>query len=345
MLSAAADADNATFERRSRVLRRLGGRFTPSKLVTDILFVVMGTRRGSDEVRSRLQRATWCHPPVHCVVVTEGEDDSQMQIHDYRNVQTDLPPMTRAVTLRVRGPSAETCCSRAADKKARDFFCTTHRARTLRAQYRFLPALEWAKRQHIPGRKSVRERNWSSSAASCERPLRSRLYHWVVLVDDDSFVFPANLARLLSTKCSNELLYLGDFYFDPTSKVPQYACGGGGSVFSRGALKAMDVSRCIRQHEADPQSGRIWCQQSDWMLGRCAREHAVHFDHTHGCTCSGNPGLVRERLASGTCAFFQFPNAPGHVGGPPKDLIPTIRRLVPSNRTSPAIIHQLARLG
>ena len=59
------------------------------------------------------------------------------------------------------------------------------------AQYRFLPALHWAREQ-----------------------LRTKRYDWVAIVDDDSFVFPRALQRLLQRYDSSRAYYFGDFLGD-----------------------------------------------------------------------------------------------------------------------------------
>ena len=80
------------------------------------------------------------------------------------------------------------------------------------------------------------------------------------------------------------------------------------------------------------------------MIGQCAREAGVHLDATRGCTCvpwrEHTAATVRARLANGTCAFLQWPNSPGSVGGPFKDLVPLLK----SVHRPPAIVHQLQRL-
>ena len=338
------------FERRRRVLTRLAGRFAISSAAVDsVLIVVMGARTSTE--RSELQRATWCRPPAHCVLITDEEDESRLRIHDFRELLPLLEPnAARASLLTAQSPSPESCCKGAEDDKARRFFCSAHRMRTLRAQYRFLPALQWAKQQVSP-RHQVAEHH---PLADCPAPRRSlqhssrgaaaaRLYKWVALVDDDSHVFVDNLARLLSTLCPSLALYLGDMMVSKTDPTPQYACGGGGAIFSRAALDAMDVPECI-QHSADR------CQQSDWMVGHCARAYRVRFVGEYGCSCNAatTDEAIRSRLLNGSCAFFQFPNAPGHPSGPPKDLVPLIRQRGSSRgvaRMAPAIVHQLARLA
>ena len=57
------------------------------------------------------------------------------------------------------------------------------------AQYRYLPALAWAK----------------------QRLRLKTSYRWVAVIDDDSFVFPRRLSRLLSTYDASTPLHFGDF--------------------------------------------------------------------------------------------------------------------------------------
>ena len=102
----------------------------------------------------------------------------------------------------------------------------------------------------------------------------------------------------------------------------------------------MDVAGCMEKLHAT-------CSQSDWMIGQCARAAGLRFVPEHGCTCvkwhGGTERLVRNRLRSGSCSFLQFPNSPGAVGGPFKDLVPMLRNLSRMG-TEPAVVHQLDRL-
>lgn len=228
--------------RRTQALGRLARRFNTSRLadahrsaLDDVLFVVMASSQ--EPARLLLQRETWCRPPVHCAIM---QDDT---VQFTPMGAGALPQLTR---LPVESPSPERCCSSAPDDAARKFFCSSHRLRTLRAQYRFLPALVWAKRQ------------LRSASPSYGEHRSARSYGWVVLVDDDSFVFAFNLVQLLAQYRTTEPLYLGDFYFDRSARSidreplsrddatrhhgsPKYACGGGGSIFSRAALQVSSV--------------------------------------------------------------------------------------------------------
>ena len=91
---------------------------------------------------------------------------------------------------------------------------------------------------------------------------------------------------------ADESLFLGDFFnyaggtvmeggaprpyrrreaeWDDKRRRGTYACGGGGSVFSRRALEAMDLGRCMRDYHKK-------CMQSDWMIADCARKFNVTF--------------------------------------------------------------------
>lgn len=175
-------------------------------------------------------------------------------------------------------------------------------------------------------------------------------------------MFPGGLGRVLARLNASLPLHVGDFWrpmatlshaggkYRPGRRDglgggsslgdPQYACGGGGSVFSRAALESMDVTDCItRLHTR--------CSQSDWMVGECARRAGVRFIADHGCTCvewrDDTEGRVREGLRRGSCAFLQFPNSPGARGGPFKDLVSLLRNVSRAG-LEPAIVHQLDRL-
>ena len=102
-----------------------------------------------------------------------------------RYAQPGSPTSGEMPVVRIRGaaPPRRCVCNESdvtAGDRGESFFCRQHRAATLEAQYRFLPAL-----LHV---------------RSSPRFERGDL-RWVVLVDDDSFVFaerlraPADAAR------------------------------------------------------------------------------------------------------------------------------------------------------
>ena len=182
--------------------------------------------------------------------------------------------MRWTVVPNVRAPSAASCCH-----DGKGFFCSSHRRLTLTAQYRYLPALALVKRTE---------------------PFASGRTQWVVLVDDDSYVFVRRLRRLLSGYRSTQPLMLGEFRGDNA-----YACGGAGAVLSRAALLHLDLATCIART-------RRRCLQSDWQLGECvraARRPAIHLDARHGCgTCAATSRNGSDRYAGAPpagCHFMQ----------------------------------------
>lgn len=98
------------------------------------------------------------------------------------------PPGLAWAVVRSSAPPAGSCCKQRRGER-RGFFCSAHRRRTLAAQYRFLPALRLAQR---------------SSYSLKDRP------PWLVLLDDDSFVFVRRLRRLLARYDPSRPLMLGE---------------------------------------------------------------------------------------------------------------------------------------
>ena len=201
------------------------------------------------------------------------------------------------------------CCTTSHSKR---YFCDSHIAGTLNAQARYLPALAHAR-------------------ASRLGIFQSGALQWAVLVDDNSIVDAPRLLGRLDSVDSAEPLYLGDFgaytHFSqdqmPTDvargdlwngsawdRQPPFACGGSGSVFSRAALLQMDLDGCARRYSP-------LCMQSDWMLGRCARDYGVvAVRDRHSCGMCGAMSLCPRRqqkamithmkqraLANSTCSF------------------------------------------
>ena len=127
-----------------------------------VLFVVLT----SHETRRRacLAHHSWC-AAANCLFVAEDALAERWQ---------PAPRWARLSPNELLGDSLAApptnCC-----RKSR-FFCSANRKQTLAAQYRFLPALQLARRSTV---------------------FTSGRVRWVVVVDDDSFVFVAHLLGLL----------------------------------------------------------------------------------------------------------------------------------------------------
>ena len=118
-------------------------------------------------------------------------------------------------------------------------------------------------------------------------------FRWLVLVDDDSFVFAAHLRWVLSRLDASQPLYLGDFGSSTEAfglHVPRFACGGGGSVLSAEAVRRMDLLGCIGRYHAQ-------CMQSDWMIGGCARRHNASLVRELGCSTCDPKRIDRRAVA------------------------------------------------
>jgi hypothetical protein len=69
---------------------------------------------------------------------------------------------------------------------------------------------------------------------------------WYVLLDDDTFVAPANLKALLRRFSPDKSLYMGRVMFAPilvsdgTTKLEAFAHGGSGVVLSAGLMRAFE---------------------------------------------------------------------------------------------------------
>ena len=242
---------------------------------SEVLFMVLGSSR----YRQKSERAynSWCRQRrgISCLFFA---DEGANRTRSASTLRDD--PIAWAI-VRDIGPPKH-CCARRPGTSRGNFFCTAHRASTLRAQYRYLPAL-----QHV-----------QRSAA-----VQSGRFKWVALIDDDAFVFVSRLLWILSRLNYSAPLYLGDYGSSgeasarrpsqaltltriptltltlsspPSGRrlqasalgIPHFACGGGGSVLSLGALRRMDLTACTRRYHSK-------CMQSDWMIGGCARSHGV----------------------------------------------------------------------
>ena len=103
---------------------------------------------------------------------------------------------------------------------------------------------------------------------------------WLVLADEDSYIFPFNLREALHPLDPHKPLYTGNvsperwfpLRFDEygndlgvETNTP-FVNGGAGSYLSRAAVSAMDMASCI---ESSLPNHEWWKMQSDWMIGLC----------------------------------------------------------------------------
>jgi len=111
---------------------------------------------------------------------------------------------------------------------------------------------------------------------------------WLVITDDDTYVFHINMLAYLSSLDAKKATYTGhtikDQYYPITgdgdghtlnvSISQHFACGGGGSVFSHAALGAMAnyIDGCV---DDSMPGGLWWGYQSDWMFGLCTSRAGV----------------------------------------------------------------------
>ena len=130
----------------------------------EILFLIMGSRRY--RLRSLRAHRTWCAQPhrLSCLFFS----DERKAGNDAAGEAADPSGVPLVEVRAAKPPRSKSCCP----PRSKSTFCDAHRAATLPAQYRFLPAL-----QHV-----------KASAA-----FRQGRFRWLAVVDDDSFVFPTHL--------------------------------------------------------------------------------------------------------------------------------------------------------
>jgi len=138
-----------------------------------------------------------------------------------------------------------------------------------RAQLRYVPVLNYMRELMTSGQDDLFEHA-----------------KWLVMVDDDTFVFHHNLAAYLKTLDHTQPIYTGDVVPDEWLPVSRdgmgnelgvssptlFVNGGGGSIFSRSALQRMNTERCVN----NSMPGQLWWRwQSDWMIGACAADSGI----------------------------------------------------------------------
>ena len=264
-----------------------------------VVFAIMASCELSH--RLRVADVTWCSPhhgQVRCYAYVDCEE---FPSGAFRPANVGIVPASQY--LPTWHAPHDRCCNGIDFRSSRwdgfgpsSFYCrgrgrhAVHLVRTLAAQYRFMPALQHAKANHM--REDTR---------------------WVALVDDDSWVSLPRLLQVLSAHNHRHPTQLGDFIkpnaVNDTHWRRPFACGGAGYVLSRGAMRTIDWRHCMRQFGGS-------CLQSDWMIGRCIEATRVTAITGLACgTClaklsfavSSHSKKLRRRLLEGQCAFAQLP--------------------------------------
>ena len=162
------------------------------------------------------------------------------------------------------------------------------------AQLKFLPALQFLK---------------------THPDYRSGKVQWVMLVDDDTYVFSRNLILTLPQFGVGTTRYIG--HTCPEAVVKKlnggpshdFNMGGGGSLLSRLALEKMDLHACIHRQNS---TWKRW--QSDWMIGACAAEFGIKAEtdqRFHQWLSWEGPGPAREHNFA--WAVTLHPVRPNHM--------------------------------
>jgi len=195
---------------------------------------------------------------VECLLFWWGDAAGPKALEQH-HINSGLVRLVQNLPDRPTGAlNAQACC------KQMQFFCAPHRQQTFRSQYRFLPALALAK-------------------AGLLKQFETGALDWLVLVDDDAAVTLPLLQRALAGFDVASPLYVGDLvvgfpkgYDLPHDQPVPYACGGGGTILSRGALLAVNFESCVQRYHGG-------CHQSDWIIGRCMADHDIHAVWRRSC--------------------------------------------------------------
>jgi hypothetical protein len=256
----------------------------------EVLFVVLA----SCNLPKRLQmlHKTWCRETgVQCWAYT----DCEQRYLNRRFAPIRFVPPSAYMHAYGHAPLASSCCAQGlprTDGGPSQFFCHSHRHRTLQPQYRFLPAMAHA-----------RASNFGAFRTSLK---------WLAVLDDDTWVSVPRLLHTLSRINHTLPVYLGDFVKAVGNRThwrQPYACGGAGTILSGTAVVQTDFGSCARAFNNT-------CQQSDWMVGRCVRASGVVALTSLSCRACGRPvyANARRRTPSAklqtrleaSCAFAQY---------------------------------------
>ena len=256
----------------------------PPAAASEVVFLVMSSVELEERAHAMF-REPWCRA-AQCIFFTEAP----FRRRSPQLFNVILPPGPH--------PSADDCCARGPPD-----FCTPLWRNKLSAQYRFMPAIRWLKRRIAAA--ALRPAGGNSSGGI------GHGVRWIAMIDDDSYVFLPRFLQLLGWHDPRaEAIYMGDFIIRyPGWKASDFACGGGGSIFSVRALEAMDLDRCISDFSSQ-------CLMSDWMIGLCTAvpyvREAIYRAKEYACdSCLlsfdtfSDKEEIRWRLKNNDCFFMQ----------------------------------------
>lgn len=261
------------------------------------------TKKPSSEGSQSLAMACNASHRVSCVAYADGDISTRVQTHlklikpqDYLHAGHEAPHDCCNFSDRRRTPRKAAALGGSIRTEGTTFFCEAHRAKTLAAQYRFLPALAHARNE------LVRAKNAKHVGSH-----RQRQFDWMVLLDDDSEVNINALFAQLDGLDHTKPTFAGDIvsWDQPPpwdllghfSLKGEFACGGAGLALSRQAVLQADFEACAQLlHQG--------CYQSDWMVGQCLKQYGVMPLHHLSCGLCRNYCSHRMKGCKYTHATF-----------------------------------------
>lgn len=289
----------------------------------------------------KLLKLTWCNANY-----TLSAPRCVAYLSDDGNCSAQVPSFIRAVGIeeyfeRTVHEGPPSCCNQSIPEHPtvtllpprpsviygpNEFFCNQHRIKTLAAQYRFLPALAHARKQH-------------------DIHFRDGSLQWLLVLDDDAHVSMPLLLHALAAYDPSIPVHVGDFIpgFPEDNRWERvFACGGAGNLFSAAAVVLTQFERCHAIY-------RRSCLQSDWMVSGCAALHEVVALPDAACHVCGTcvepncDSLIRpmlRALRSGRCLSAQHTHSVSHwffiAQHPRRELSRQLQHLM---IRAPAILH------
>ena len=271
--------------------------------------IIFGVMTGKETVEERAKSVllSWCAELEACIFFSDEHNANKQPatcapapaLPPYAPAPSPTPPAAIACRLHARVCSPpvtdklDTSTWTKAEEKKQDQTASHPNlaiAGARRAQLRYVPAL-WVLQQLVLQREPYADSRFAKA-------------EWVSLVDDDAYVFYANLQAVLQVHDTSKAVFTG--HVSPDTWLPDhvdgsdielgvstntsFVAGGPGAYFTKRVFETVDLELCMR--ESLPGAAFDgW--QSDWIVARCLGSSRACCRRSQGTATSSSSRVTR----------------------------------------------------